>query len=62
MHPIDRMIFTKMIRLLRSKRKGADAPEDISSLMEMIEPTPPAREVPSAKAGDEAGVIGRAHV
>lgn len=52
------MIFTKMIRLLRSKRKGADAPEDISSLMEMIEPTPPAREVPSAKAGDEAGDVG----
>ncbi|MGH6619314.1 MAG: hypothetical protein ACREF6_07205, partial [Alphaproteobacteria bacterium] len=58
MHPIDRMIFTKMIRLLRSKRKGSDAPEDISSLMEMIEPTPPAREVPSAKAGDEAGEVG----
>lgn len=52
------MIFTKMIRLLRRKRKGSDAPEDISSLMEMIEPTPPAREVPLAEAGNEAGEIG----
>lgn len=54
MHPIDRMIFTKMIRLLRRKRKTGDAREDISSLMEMIEPAPPARELPG-KDGEAVG-------
>ena len=55
MHPIDKMIFTKMIRLLRRKRKAADPREDISSLMEMIEPVPPAREFSPGKDGDAAG-------
>jgi hypothetical protein len=55
MHPIDKMIFTKMIRLLRRKRKTNDPREDISALMEMIEPTPPSREVARGTGDDAAG-------
>ena len=55
MHPIDKMIFTKMIRLLRRKRKASDQREGISALMEMFEPVPPAREFPLGKDGDAAG-------
>lgn len=55
MHPKDKMIFTKMIRLLRRKRKAADPREDIASLMEMIEPAPPTREFSSSKEGNAAG-------
>ena len=45
------MIFTKLVRLLRRKRKAAEPARIISSLEEMIEPTPPARNVPISKAG-----------
>lgn len=48
------MIFSKMIRLLRRKRKGSESDYDIRSVIEMIEPTPPARDVPLSKDGDAA--------
>jgi hypothetical protein len=41
MHPTDRKIFTKMIRLLRRKRVGSGTNDDPESSIEMIEPVAP---------------------
>ncbi len=56
MHPIDRMIFTKMIRLLRKKRKDSEATDDVLSVVELIEPTAPTLDVSSKEDEDADGV------
>ena len=56
MHPIDRMIFTKMIRLLRKKRKDSEATDDVLSVVELIEPTAPTLDVSSKGDEDADGV------
>jgi len=57
MHPTDRKIFMRMIRLLRRKRSVSELLDESSSETEMIEPTPPTRVATPDGAIDDAGHV-----